>query len=73
MFASGGTGMIAKTHAFALIGRNHPSADYEALYQASLAARAERRAANRRDGAQRAERRWRGSGEPVDLPLRLPE
>ena len=57
---------------FALIGRAYSSAVYEQLYQASLAARAERRAAVRRSAAHRIERRWRGSGEPVTLPLRLP-
>ena len=55
---------------FALIGRSYSSAVYEQLYQASLAARAERRAAVHAS-ARRGDRRWRGSGEPVTLPLRL--
>ena len=57
---------------FALIGRSHSSDDYELLYLASLAARAERRAALRRGGMLPRKRRWRGSGEPVTLPMRLP-
>ena len=64
--------MMANANSFALIGRMHASEEYELLYQTSLAARAERRAAIRRSGANRMERRWRGSGEPVTLPLRLP-
>ena len=64
--------MIAVAPAFALIGRTHSSEDYELLYQASLAARAERQAARRRTAERGLDRRWRGSGEPVMLPLRLP-
>ena len=68
--------MPDQTPAFALIGRSHASDAFELLYQASLAARAERRAVERALGeravGRRPPRRWRGSGEAVTLPLRLP-
>ncbi len=55
---------------FALVGRSFPSGSYEGLYQASLSARRDRRGRGGSwDGVARV---WRGSGEPVTLPLRLP-
>ncbi len=57
-------------NAFALIGRSYPSESFEGLYQASLSARQARRGRGGAwDGIARV---WRGSGEPVTLPLRLP-
>ena len=58
--------------AFAIVGRSHASEAYELLYLASLAARAERRKLGRATDEPIPVRRWRGSGEPVTLPLRLP-
>ena len=55
---------------FALVGRSFPSEDFEGLYRASLSARRDRRGRGGSwDGLSRA---WRGSGEAVTLPLRLP-
>ena len=57
-------------HAFALIGRSYPSETFEDLYRASLSARRERRGRGGSwDGVARV---WRGSNEPVTLPLRFP-
>ena len=63
--------MIMITNRFARIGRSFPSEVYEPLYKVSLAARAERRL---RAGSWNGSRAkiWRGSGEAVTLPLRLP-
>ena len=63
--------MASPANTFALIGRSHSSEAFELLYQASLTARAERRALERARG-RAPSRQWRGSGEPVTLPLRLP-
>ena len=55
---------------FALVGRSSPSESFEGLYQASLSARRDRRGRGGSwDGMARV---WRGSGEAVSLPLRLP-
>ena len=63
--------MTEFTLTFARIGRSYPSEAYEPLYQASLAARADRRRRAARWDGSRA-KVWRGSGEPITLPLRLP-
>ncbi len=63
--------MTSTTPNFAHIGRSFPSEAYARLYQASLAARADRRRrAGRWDGS--LAKVWRGSGEPITLPPRLP-
>ncbi len=62
--------MSRQTPAFALIGRSHTSDAFELLYQASLAARAERRALQRARGC--GPPRRRDAGEPLALSLRLP-
>ncbi len=55
---------------FALVGRSFPSESFEGLYQVSLSARRDRRGRGGSwDGIARV---WRGSGEAVTLPLRLP-
>ncbi len=60
-------------HGLALIGRSFPSADFEDLYQASLNTRRSRRGhGGAWDAALGRRVAWRGSGEPVVLPLRLP-
>ena len=59
------------TSDFARIGRAFPSEVFETLYQTSLASRATRRTRSAaRSGA--PDKVWRGSGEPVALPMRLP-
>lgn len=55
--------------AFALIGRAYPSDNFELLYRASKAARAAKRSM---PPLHLSERRWRYRGEPITLPLRLP-
>jgi hypothetical protein len=63
--------MTASTPNFARIGRSFPSEAFEPLYQASLAAKADRRQrAASWDGS--PSKVWRGSGEAMTLPLRLP-
>ena len=63
--------MPATPAAFATIGRSFSCEAFALLYEASLAARARRRALGRNPD-QELPRRWFGSGEPVTLPLRLP-
>jgi hypothetical protein len=58
---------------FALVGRSFPSEAFDGLYQASLTARQARRGrADAWDASLRGPREWRGSGEPITLPMRLP-
>ena len=65
--------MSARLPDFALIGRSFPSEAFEPLYQASLNARRERLGRDQVwDRALRGVREWRGSGERVDVPMRLP-
>ena len=73
MVRVGGSKMSARLPDFALIGRSFPSEAFEPLYQALLHARRERLDRDPVwDRALRGVREWRGSGERVDVPMRLP-
>ncbi len=63
--------MTTITPAFAFIGRSFSSEAYELLYKASLSSREQRRAL-RSIQEPPVSRRWRGSGERITVPLRLP-